>query len=108
METRRPSCLPPLLPSPCLRVSVSPCLLVFLSSCLLLYAACSPAGKEPAEAARGSILSVAAAADLKFALDEIVATFQEKHPDIQVRVTYGASGIFFAQLNNHAPFDIFF
>jgi molybdate transport system substrate-binding protein len=53
-------------------------------------------------------VSVAAAADLKFAFDDIVAAFQAKHPDIQVRVTVGSSGKFFAQLHNHAPFDIFF
>jgi molybdate transport system substrate-binding protein len=50
---------------------------------------------------------VAAAADLKFALDELLADFHEAHPTIQVRVSYGASGNFFTQLSNHAPFDLF-
>jgi molybdate transport system substrate-binding protein len=53
-------------------------------------------------------VAVAAAADLKFALDEVVAAFGREHPDITVRVTYGASGTFFAQLSNRAPFDVFF
>jgi molybdate transport system substrate-binding protein len=53
-------------------------------------------------------LAVAAAADLKFALDELIAEFQRTHPDIRVQVTYGSSGNFFAQLQNHAPFDLFF
>jgi molybdate transport system substrate-binding protein len=50
---------------------------------------------------------VAAAADLKFALDEAVGEFHRGHPDLRVKVTYGASGNFFAQLSNRAPFDLF-
>jgi molybdate transport system substrate-binding protein len=50
---------------------------------------------------------VAAAADLKFALDEAVSEFHRGHPDLRVKVTYGASGNFFAQLSNRAPFDLF-
>lgn len=53
-------------------------------------------------------LSVAAAADLKFALDEIVEAFEAAHPEIDVEVTYGSSGNFFAQLSNRAPFDVYF
>lgn len=53
-------------------------------------------------------LSVAAAADLRFALDDMLVAFRARHPGIQVRVTYGSSGNFFAQLSNRAPFDIFF
>jgi molybdate transport system substrate-binding protein len=60
----------------------------------------------PAEGERE--VRVAAAADLKFALDDLLADFHEQHPDIRVRVTYGASGNFFAQLSNKAPFDLFF
>ncbi|HEX5269878.1 MAG TPA: molybdate ABC transporter substrate-binding protein [Gemmataceae bacterium] len=50
---------------------------------------------------------VAAAADLKFALDDAVTAFRARHPDIEVQVTYGASGNFYAQLSNRAPFDLF-
>jgi molybdate transport system substrate-binding protein len=52
-------------------------------------------------------VTVAAAADLKFAFDDLVAQFQQAHPDIAVRVTYGSSGNFLHQLENHAPFDLF-
>lgn len=84
--------------------------LIYLAVVLVLQGVlgCSRAGREPGEEVHGSILSVAAASDLRFALDEIVAAFQDTHPDIHVRVNYGSSGSFFAQLNNHAPFDIFF
>jgi molybdate transport system substrate-binding protein len=53
-------------------------------------------------------LAVAAAADLKFALDDIVAQFVKMHPTVAVNVTYGSSGNFFSQLSNGAPFDMFF
>ena len=51
-----------------------------LLACSLLFAACAHAEK----------ITVAAAADLKFAMDEIVTTF--KHPGLAlVRVRVGAS-----------------
>ncbi len=54
------------------------------------------------------VLRVAAAADLKFALDDIIERFHEDQPQWRVRVVYGSSGKFFAQLANRAPFDIYF
>lgn len=52
-------------------------------------------------------LSIAAAADLKFALDELLKDFRAQHPDAQIDVTYGSSGNFLAQLSQGAPFDVF-
>lgn len=51
-------------------------------------------------------LKVAAAADLDVALKKVAATFQ-KQTGIQLKVTYGSSGHFFAEIRNGAPFDIF-
>ncbi len=53
-------------------------------------------------------ISIAAASDLKFAMDEICRTFEETNPGIKVEVSYGSSGNFFAQIKQGAPFDIFF
>ncbi len=53
-------------------------------------------------------ISVAAAADLKFALDELMKEFETSHSSITVKVTYGSSGNFYAQLQNKAPFDLYF
>src|SRR5262249_43941919 len=53
-------------------------------------------------------LSIAAAADLKFALDDLVKEFEGKNPATKVNVTYGSSGNFFAQFQSSAPFDLFF
>lgn len=52
-------------------------------------------------------LNVAAAADLQFALNDLAARFREQHPDVDLKITYGSSGNFFAQLSNGAPFDLF-
>ena len=65
------------------------------------------AGEDVKESAPQQ-LSIAAAADLKFALDDLVKQFEEKYPAIKVNVSYGSSGNFFAQLQNGAPFDLFF
>ena len=52
-------------------------------------------------------VNVAAASDLKFALDELVEAFGRTAPGIAVTVTYGSSGTFFSQISNGAPFDMF-
>lgn len=61
----------------------------------------------PARAESGAV-RVAAASDLKFALDEAVAEFKKAQPGVDVRVTYGSSGNFYSQLSQNAPFDMFF
>lgn len=53
-------------------------------------------------------VQVAAASDLKFAMEDIRQRFQKDHPDIQVSVTYGSSGQFYSQLQNQAPYDLLF
>lgn len=50
---------------------------------------------------------IAAASDLKFALDSIVTVFRKGNTG-SVDVTYGSSGKLFEQISNGAPFDIFF
>src|SRR5260370_18797739 len=50
-------------------------------------------------------IRVAAAADLKFALDELDAQYQ-KQTGRKIDVSYGSSGNFFAQIQNCAPFDL--
>jgi molybdate transport system substrate-binding protein len=57
--------------------------------------------------ASGRTLRIAAAADLRYALDEVIARFRIEHPDLTVTTTYGSSGTIFAQLVNTAPFDVF-
>jgi len=52
-------------------------------------------------------IKVAAAADLQFAMQEIVSRFQKDTGKV-IAPIYGSSGNFFQQLQNGAPFDIFF
>lgn len=53
-------------------------------------------------------IMVAAAADLKFALDEIVTAFQAREPGHEVHVVYGSSGKFHTQIQQGAPYDLYF
>ncbi len=57
--------------------------------------------------AQGQEIRVAAAADLNFAMADLSGQF-EKQTGIKVNVTSGSSGNFFAQIQNGAPFDLFF
>ena len=87
--------------------------LVAISVCLV-FAGLSSAGFQVFAAGQDvkesplTQLSIAAAADLKFALDDLVRQFEQEHPGTKVNVTYGSSGNFFAQIQSGAPFDLFF
>ena len=72
-------------------------LLIFL--CLLVAGQAAHAGEK---------ITIAAAADLKFALDEIVVLFGRLHPADWVETIYGSSGKFQTQIRQGAPFDLYF
>jgi len=55
----------------------------------------------------GQEITVAAAADLQFAMQDIAARFEQESGK-HVKVIYGSSGNFFQQIQNGAPFDMFF
>jgi len=67
--------------------------------CLLAIANTAYAGEK---------ITIAAAADLKFALDEIVMLFNKVHPVDRVETIYGSSGKFQTQIRQGAPFDLYF
>lgn len=73
----------------------------------LCVVGCSRAVPQREATEHASEVRVAAASDLKFALDEVVGAFQQRNPAITVTPTYGSSGNFYSQLSNKAPFDIF-
>lgn len=52
-------------------------------------------------------LKVAAAADLTYAMRALAAQYQQKTGN-QVLLSFGASGSFYAQMKNGAPYDLFF
>jgi molybdate transport system substrate-binding protein len=59
-------------------------------------------------ALRAESLTIAAASDLKFALDEIVERYRVEHPTAQIAVVYGSSGKFHTQIQQGAPYDLYF
>ena len=74
-----------------------------LSKKLLLYLLVIVAGTL----CQAQQLTVAAASDLQFAMQDIASRF-EKETGNKVTVTYGSSGNFAQQIQNGAPFDLFF
>jgi molybdate transport system substrate-binding protein len=65
--------------------------------CLLCFVRISPAQE----------ITLAAAADLQFAFPDVTARFQ-KDTGKRVKLIFGSSGNFFTQIQNGAPFDLFF
>ena len=57
-------------------------------------------------------ITLAAAADLRPAMDEMISRFQggrgQSDIHINIRAIYGSSGNFFEQIRSGAPFDLFF
>lgn len=67
-----------------------------------------PAAREQAAAARSGapVSTVAAASDLKFAIEEIAAQFT-KASGHQLKLIFGSSGNFYSQILQGAPFHLF-
>lgn len=53
-------------------------------------------------------LRIAAASDLRYALDEIIAVYRQEYPDANIQVIYGSSGKMTTQIIHGAPYDVFF
>lgn len=69
--------------------------------------ACGGAVGSPSAGGPALEVRIAAASDLKFALDEIVALVADEQPGVEVTTTYGSSGTFLSQIVNGAPFDLY-
>jgi len=74
--------------------------------CLSLLSLSFFPGRAPADPAQEVL--VAAASDLKFAMDSLVKVFSGQAKDVKIKLVYGSSGNFFEQISNDAPFDLFF
>jgi molybdate transport system substrate-binding protein len=73
----------------------------------LVIVVCVYGMSAPHVAAEGDEIAIAAASDLNFAMKEIVAEF-ERTTGKHVKLSLGSSGNFFAQIQNGAPFDLYF
>jgi molybdate transport system substrate-binding protein len=52
--------------------------------------------------------TIVIAANLKTAMDSIAKVYKQKNPADNIQILYGASGKFYEQIANGAPFDVFF
>lgn len=77
--------------------------LALLAASVGIVACSAPASSADAT----GTVRIAAAADLRFALDEITALVEREHPELDVTTTYGSSGQFVQQLRDGAPFDLY-
>ena len=66
---------------------------------LFFYVAISFAGEK---------IRIAASSDLQFAMTELTSEFKKTNPNVEPEIINGASGKFFEQIQNGAPFDLFF
>ena len=66
------------------------------------YLTDSASGKEK------DIILIAAASNLKFAMDDLILDYKNKNPERKIKIVYGSSGNFFNQILNGAPFDLYF
>jgi molybdate transport system substrate-binding protein len=52
-------------------------------------------------------VKVAAAANLRFVMEEIKAKYEQENPNVKIEITLGSSGALTQQIINGAPFDFF-
>ena len=71
----------------------------WIAASLMTAAALPPAQAQP-------VPTIAAASDLKFALEEVAAKF-ERETGTKVRLVFGSSGNFYSQILQGAPFQMF-
>jgi molybdate transport system substrate-binding protein len=74
----------------------------WLLSLMALFVGCA---RSPSDNA--SALTIAAASDLRYALDETIQRFKQTNPALEIKTAYGSSGSFYAQIQQGAPFDMF-
>jgi molybdate transport system substrate-binding protein len=65
------------------------------------------AGAACSRPPKPATLSIAAAADLRFAFPALQQRFQAAHPETTLAPAYGSSGNYYSQIRNGAPFDVF-
>jgi molybdate transport system substrate-binding protein len=75
-----------------------------LGVALLILSGAVLNAQSPAESRQ---VTVAAAADLSTALKEVATAYQKK-TGVEIKLSFGASGALTQQIENGAPFDVFF
>lgn len=73
----------------------------------ILLAVCCGVLLTAVSARAAESVSIAAAADLTYCLEDINTAFKKTHPDADLKVSSGSSGNFATQIKNGAPFEVF-
>ncbi|MEZ6092251.1 MAG: molybdate ABC transporter substrate-binding protein [Pirellulaceae bacterium] len=83
---------------------------MFLLPMAMIVGGCvsDPGGQDAAKSPRRQRLTIAAAANLMFALEDIKSAFERMHANVEIDATYGSSGNLHAQLSQGASMDVFF
>lgn len=68
--------------------------LLFIFILFLTYASCSS-------------INLALASNVSYAIPSLIKEFNKTHPNVKVNITIASSGKLSAQIQNHAPYDIF-
>ncbi len=55
----------------------------------------------------GEKINIAVAANVSYAIDDLIEEFNKTNPNTEVQVTLGSSGKLTAQIKNGAPYDLF-
>lgn len=78
---------------------------------LMLFSGCKSTNENPGNRIptqdSGSIISIAAAANLRDVLDELKQHYSKENPGKKVSLTFGSSGMLTQQIIHGAPFDLF-
>jgi molybdate transport system substrate-binding protein len=80
--------------------------LIILATVLMAWLGCLASATAESQLPR-AVLSIAAASDLQTVMPTLLSRF-ERDVAIATTVSFGSSGNFFAQIQNGAPFDVFF
>ena len=59
------------------------------------------------KSALAATVTIAAAADLTYCIEELNERYRKNHPDTELKVSTGSSGNFYTQIQHGAPFDVF-
>lgn len=84
-----------------------PALLAAIFIFIFVLSGCQPATTRQTAATNNGTITIAAASDLKPALTKIASAF-EKDTGARVKTVFGSSGLLARQIENGAPFDLFF
>lgn len=85
---------------------MNPLTRLFLPAALFLTACGEKAAPSVATDGIPAKLTVAVAASMRHAFEEVATAFSKNHPDVTIAPTFGASGTFYAQIVQKAPFDL--